>query len=334
MNNYRWVNGRGWVPVKRAEAPSKILDANRFSTPRDRALACPSTDATENLELGSRGQVVQGMWRPSTSLRYACPELAEGLRTSENRAPNLGTHFKTVRPERSGALAKRSRRTPCQNAGSARRHQEHSLCRSSRRASWKSSGSLDRAVLYRACGVLRLRFATLRTSGNRAPNLGTHFKTVRPERSGALAKRSRRTPCQNAGSARRHQEHSLCRSSRRASWKSSGSLDRAVLYRACGVLRLRFATPVLSFPKGSGRAGIELPTQEHRTSGNRAPNLGTHFKTVRPERSGALAKRSRRTPCQNAGSARRHQEHSLCRSSRRARWKSSGSLDRAVLYRA
>ena len=57
MNNYRWVNGRGWVPVKRAEAPSKILDANRFSTPRDRALACPSTDATENLELGSRGQV-------------------------------------------------------------------------------------------------------------------------------------------------------------------------------------------------------------------------------------------------------------------------------------
>ena len=52
--------------------------------------------------------------------------------------------------------------------------------------------------MWRPDGVLRLRFATLRTSENRAPSLGTHFKTVRPERSGALAKRSRRTPCRNA----------------------------------------------------------------------------------------------------------------------------------------
>ena len=75
----------------------------------------PQLPESELEELGVFGQsgLVLGMWRPSTSLRYACPELVEGLRTSGNRAPNLGTHFKTVRPERSGALAKRSRRTPC-----------------------------------------------------------------------------------------------------------------------------------------------------------------------------------------------------------------------------
>ena len=195
------------VRPERSEAKSKdAMPKHRIGAASSGAQPLPQLPESKLEEPGVFGQsgLVLGMWRPSTSLRYACPELAEGLRTSGNRAPNLGTHFKTVRPERSGALAKRSRRTPCQNAAPARRHQEHSLCRSSRRARWKSSGSLDRADLVQ--GMWRpstsLRYACpelaegLRTSGNRAPNLGTHFKTVRPERSGALAKRSRRTPCQ------------------------------------------------------------------------------------------------------------------------------------------